>query len=171
MRGAGPVRLPDLIPSAAQTMLAAAGPARQEAALIHGLSHMTFVVRSLDRMEEILRTVLDARKVYDSGDTTFSIAKERFFLIGTGPDPVWVAVMEGEPLPTRTYNHVAFHMADADWDERLSRIRSLGLDVREGRSRVPGEGRSIYFHDDDNHLFELHTGTLAERLQRYAQGR
>jgi hypothetical protein len=43
--------------------------------------------------------------------------------------------------------------------------------VREGRSRVAGEGRSIYFHDHDNHLFELHTGTLGERLQRYAAGK
>ena len=32
---------------------------------------------------------------------------------------------------------------------------------------MTGEGRSLYFYDDDNHLFELHTGTLEERLQRY----
>jgi len=31
-----------------------------------------------------------------------------------------------------------------------------------------GEGRSIYFYDHDNHLFELHTGNLEERLARYA---
>jgi hypothetical protein len=30
---------------------------------------------------------------------------------------------------------------------------------------------SLYFYDDDNHLFELHTGTLAERLERYAKGK
>jgi hypothetical protein len=51
----------------------------------------------------------------------------------------------------------------------LSRIKSLGLDVRESRPRVEGEGRSIYFHDADNHLFELHTGTLQERLARYGR--
>jgi fosfomycin resistance protein FosX len=53
----------------------------------------------------------------------------------------------------------------------LARVRSFGLKVRESRPRVKGEGRSIYFYDDDNHLFELHTGTLDERLQRYARGR
>ena len=37
-----------------------------------GLSHITFTVRDLDRMEEILTTVLHARKVYDSGEKTFS---------------------------------------------------------------------------------------------------
>jgi catechol 2,3-dioxygenase-like lactoylglutathione lyase family enzyme len=139
--------------------------------MVHGLSHITFIVRDLDRMEAILTAVLDARKVYDSGADTFSLARERFFLIGDGDDAIWIATMEGEPLPTRTYNHIAFKISDARYDTYLARVRSLGLDLREGRSRVDGEGRSIYFHDHDNHLFELHTGTLAERLQRYADGR
>lgn len=139
--------------------------------MIHGLSHITFIVRDLDRMEEILTAVFDARKVYDSGTRPFSLSKERFFLIGEGGERVWVATMEGEPLPTRTYNHVAFKIANDEFDDYLRRIRELGLNVREGRARVPGEGQSIYFHDEDNHLFELHTGTLEERLKRYAEDR
>ncbi len=139
--------------------------------MVQGLSHITFIVRDLDRMETILSTVLDARKVYDSGDDTFSLSRERFFMAGDGDNAVWIATMEGEPLPSRTYNHVAFKIDDADYDARLARVVSLGLDMREGRSRVPGEGRSIYFYDDDNHMFELHTGTLDERLKRYAQGK
>lgn len=131
--------------------------------MIEGLSHITFIVRDLERMENILTTVLDARKLYDSGDRTFSISREMFFDIGG----LWIAVMEGEPLPVTSYNHVAFKMSAEDYDDRLERIRSLGLTVREGRSRVEGEGNSIYFYDDDNHLFELHTGTLDERLRRY----
>jgi fosfomycin resistance protein FosX len=122
-------------------------------------------------MESILVGVLDARQVYDSGSDTFSLSRERFFLIGEGSDAIWIAVMEGEPLPSRSYNHVAFAISDARYDEYSARIRSFGLDVREGRNRVAGEGRSIYFHDHDNHLFELHTGTLHDRLQRYAKGK
>jgi catechol 2,3-dioxygenase-like lactoylglutathione lyase family enzyme len=139
--------------------------------MIEGLSHITFIVRDLDRMEEILVSVLGARKVYDSGDNTFSVSRERFFLAGEEPAPVWLAIMEGESLPARTYNHVAFKISEADYPACLERVQALGLEVREGRSRVDGEGRSIYFHDHDNHLFELHTGTLAERLQRYAQAK
>ena len=135
--------------------------------MIDGLSHMTFVVSDLDKMEMMLTTVLGAKKVYDSGDDTFSLSKERFFTIAG----LWIATMEGEPLLERTYNHVAFKISDDQYDDCLLRIRSLDLDVREGRPRVEGEGRSIYFHDHDNHLFELHTGTLAERLNRYARGR
>ena len=139
--------------------------------MIEGLSHITFIVRDLDRMEEILVSVLGARKVYDSGDNTFSVSRERFFLAGEEPAPIWLAMMEGESLPTRTYNHVAFKISEADYPACLERVQALGLEVREGRSRVEGEGRSIYFHDHDNHLFELHTGTLEERLRRYAQGK
>ena len=133
-----------------------------------GLSHMTFIVTDLDRMEEVLVGVLAARKVYDSGSDTFSVSEERFFLVGD--DELWIATMKGDALPARSYNHIAFKIDDAAFDEYRRRIDALGLDLRESRPRVAGEGRSLYFHDRDNHLFELHTGTLSERLARYASG-
>ncbi len=135
--------------------------------MIEGLSHMTFVVRDLDRMTTLLETVLGAREVYASGEATFSLSREKFFLVGD----LWIAVMEGEPLPARSYNHVAFKVAERDLPLYEARIRGLGLELRPPRPRVEGEGASLYFYDHDNHLFELHTGTLAERLARYARGR
>ncbi len=133
--------------------------------MIEDISHMTFVVRDLDRMSEILETVFGAREVYDSGDKLFSHAPEKFFTIGD----LWIAIMEGESLNQRTYNHIAFKIRDEDIDIYLERIVSLGLDVMPPRPRIEGEGRSIYFHDADNHLFELHSGTLDERLEAYAR--
>lgn len=133
--------------------------------MIEGLSHITFVVRDLDRMTRIVEGVFDATEVYASGDDTFSVSREKFFLAGG----VWIAVMEGESLPTRTYNHVAFKIPEDAFDAYVARVTARGLDMRPPRPRVEGEGRSIYFHDDDNHLFELHTGTLSERLARYAR--
>lgn len=135
--------------------------------MIHGLSHMTFITADLDRMEQVLTHIFDAKKVYDSGDQTFSLSEERFFLIGD----MWIAIMKGDPLTMKTYNHIAFKIDDDDFDDYLSRIHDLGLELREGRARVPGEGQSIYFYDDDNHMFELHTGTLEERLERYKSGK
>jgi catechol 2,3-dioxygenase-like lactoylglutathione lyase family enzyme len=135
--------------------------------VIEGLSHVTFVVRDLERMTRILTGIFDAREVYASGEETFSIAREKFFRVGD----LWIAVMEGEPLPSRTYNHVAFKIEDADFEAYEAKVKAMGLEIRPPRQRVPGEGRSLYFYDDDNHLFELHTGTLAERLERYAQGK
>ena len=134
--------------------------------MILGLSHMTFIVRDLDRMTAILTGIFDAREVYDSGARRLSLSREKFFLIGD----IWVAIMEGEKLPERSYNHIAFKIDDADFDRYAERVGKLGLDMRQPRPRVEGEGRSIYFYDDDNHMFELHTGTLNERLARYAKG-
>ena len=139
--------------------------------MIEGLSHITFITSDLDRMEEVLVSVIAARKVYDSGEATFSLSKERFFLAGPEDAAIWIAIMEGDPLATKTYNHVAFKIAAIDYERARARIVALGLEMREGRSRVTGEGESLYFYDHDNHLFELHTGTLEERLRRYAAGR
>ena len=133
--------------------------------MIEGLSHITFVVRDLERMTAFLAQIFEAREVYASGDETFSIAPEKFFLIGG----LWIAIMEGEPLPSQSYNHVAFKIADEDVEVYMARIKAAGVPLREGRSRVEGEGRSLYFHDFDNHLFELHSGTLEQRLVRYAE--
>ncbi len=131
--------------------------------MTEGLSHITFVTSDLDRMTGFLEAIFGAREVYSSGDDTFSVSREKFFLIGG----VWVAVMEGEGLPERTYNHVAFKVDDAEFDDYVARIEGYGAEIKPARSRVEGEGRSVYFWDHDNHLFEIHTGTLDQRLERY----
>lgn len=40
-----------------------------------GLSHVTFIVSDLDRMEQLLTAVLGADRVYDSGSKTFSLSE------------------------------------------------------------------------------------------------
>ncbi len=134
--------------------------------MIQGLSHLTFIVRDLDKMGAIITQVLGGEEVYSSGDQTFSTAREKFFVAGG----IWIAIMEGDPLPTRTYNHVAFKVTDAQLEAARIAAEKLYLDIRPPRPRVDGEGQSLYFHDHENHLFELHTGTLDERLARYARG-
>ncbi|WP_375178665.1 FosX/FosE/FosI family fosfomycin resistance hydrolase [Enterococcus rotai] len=127
------------------------------------ISHVTFIVQDLEKATLFFETIFDAKEVYSSGVDTFSIAQEKFFLI----DDLWIAVMQGELLPTKTYNHIAFKITESDYETYLDKINSLGLEIRAGRPRITGEASSIYFYDFDNHLFELHTGTLAERLKGY----
>ena len=134
--------------------------------MIQGLSHLTFIVRDLEKMSVLITDVLGGTEVYSSGEATFSTSREKFFVAGG----IWIAIMEGESLPTRTYNHMAFKVTDAQLERARVAIEKLGLDLKPPRPRVDGEGQSLYFHDYDNHLFELHTGTLDERLARYAQG-
>jgi fosfomycin resistance protein FosX len=131
--------------------------------MIEGLSHLTFIVRDLDKMCLIITEVLGGEEVYSSGERKFSTSREKFYVAGG----LWIAIMEGESLPTRSYNHVAFKVSDAQLEKARAAVERLGLDLKPPRSRVAGEGQSLYFHDYDNHLFELHTGTLSERLKRY----
>ena len=131
--------------------------------MIEGISHVTFIVKDLELATQFFKQIFEAEEVYSSGDDTFSLSKEKFFLIGGQ----WIAIMEGESLPTRTYNHMAFKIPEADFETYQARIEQLGVDVKPPRPRVEGESSSLYFYDYDNHLFEIHTGTLSQRLARY----
>jgi fosfomycin resistance protein FosX len=75
--------------------------------MIEGLSHITLIVRDLTRTTERIETVFDGREVYASGERTFSVSREKLFLVGD----IWIAIMEGEPLKERNYNHIAFEIA------------------------------------------------------------
>ncbi len=86
--------------------------------MIEGFSHITFIVSDLDRMENLLTTVFDAKEVYSSGEKTFSISKEKLFLI----NGLWIAIMEGQPLRDKTYNHGAFKIVAKNYEEYLARV-------------------------------------------------
>lgn len=133
--------------------------------MIKSLSHLTFIVKDIEKMTDFLNAVFDAKEVYASNGNNFSISNEKFFVIGK----TWVAVMKGEPLSERSYNHVAFKIPESEFDSYVTKIRKLGLEIKYGRKRVKGEAQSIYFYDYDNHLFELHTGTLRTRLKKYSR--
>jgi catechol 2,3-dioxygenase-like lactoylglutathione lyase family enzyme len=130
---------------------------------IEGISHVTFIVRDLERMRRFLCEGLGAVEVYDSAAKNFSLSREKFFVLGG----VWLAAMEGMPPAERSYRHIAFKVPEADLPAYEQRLRALGVEIKPPRSRVDGEGMSLYFYDFDNHLYELHTGTLEQRLERY----
>jgi|SRR5690625_301876 len=133
--------------------------------MIENLSHITFVVKNLKRTTILFKTLFDAKEIYYSGEKTYSLAKERFFIIGNQ----WIAVMENDEIVNRTYHHVAFKIKEADVEKYVQKIQKMDLEMKPPRPRVEGEGTSIYFYDYDNNLFELHTGTLEERLAAYAK--
>ena len=129
-----------------------------------GISHITFIVKDLERMATLLCQGLGAREIYDSVGQNHSLSREKFFVLGG----VWIAAMEGEPPAQRSYQHVAFSVNDVDLPRYQANLQALGVEIRPPRSRVKGEGQSLYFYDFDNHLFELHAGTLEQRLARYS---
>ncbi|UNK59137.1 FosX/FosE/FosI family fosfomycin resistance hydrolase [Pseudoxanthomonas daejeonensis] len=131
---------------------------------MRGISHVTFVVADLERTARLFGEGLGAREVYDSAGREHSISREKFFVLGD----LWLVAMQGAPLADRSYRHVAFAVDAAELPGYRQRLQALGVEVLPGRGRIEGEGESLYFHDDDNHLFELHAGTLDQRLAAYA---
>lgn len=129
---------------------------------IKNLSHITLVCKNLEKTAHFLKTLLGAEEIYSSGDKTFSIAKEKFFIIAG----IWFAIMEG-PEVKKTYNHIAFSVNEEDLPQFEKKIKELKLTLVPARPHKPQEGKSLYFYDYDNHLFELHTGDLKSRLQFY----
>ena len=130
---------------------------------VTGINHITFICKDLEKTTRLFQGLFGAEEVYSSGDKTFSLSREKFFIIGG----TWIAIMEGEPIE-KTYNHVAFSVNEADLPHFEQEIKNLGLTLLPGRDRKQeGESQSLYFYDYDNHLFELHTGNLATRLAFY----
>ncbi len=79
--------------------------------------------------------------------------------------------MQGNSLFEKTYNHVVFHIDDCDFDKFKERVIAMGVEIKNARKRESGEERSLYFYDFDNHLFEIHAGTLDDRLVAYNQAK
>ncbi|WP_162488671.1 FosX/FosE/FosI family fosfomycin resistance hydrolase [Pseudoxanthomonas suwonensis] len=131
---------------------------------MRGISHATFVVADLERTARLLREGLGAREVYDSAGREHSLSREKFFLLGD----LWLVAMEGGPQAERSYRHLALAVDACDLPGYRQRLQALGVEVLPGRGRIDGEGESLYFRDHDNHLFELHAGTLERRLAAYA---
>lgn len=131
---------------------------------ITGISHLTFVVKDLEMSASHFKKIFGAREIYDSNKKNFSTMPEKFLLIGD----IWIALMEGVPVQERSYQHIAFKVNLEDLAEYRKKIIECGLEIKESRNRIKGEGESLYFYDSDDHLFELHTDTLEERLQKYS---
>jgi catechol 2,3-dioxygenase-like lactoylglutathione lyase family enzyme len=81
------------------------------------IRHIIFIVNDLEHTSTFLRSIFDAEEVYSSEDKSYSLSKEKFFLINS----LWIAIMEGDSLLDRTYNHITFKINDEDFEIYESR--------------------------------------------------
>lgn len=128
---------------------------------IQGVNHFCFSVSDLDRSIAFYRDVLGAQLLVQGRKLAY------FDLAG-----LWIALNQEDTergdTPS-TYTHIAFTVKDQDFEAWLSRLQSYGVRVLEGRQRDERDKLSVYFLDPDGHRFELHTGTLADRLAYYRE--
>lgn len=128
------------------------------------INHITFICQDIERSAALFCDLFQAVEVYSSDGENFSLSQEKFLLI----DNLWIALMQGETI-ARSYNHIAFTVTEEELALAEAKIRMKGLEILPARPRYPEEGKSLYFFDFDNHLFELHTGNLTTRLNFYAE--
>ncbi|KIL39788.1 fosfomycin resistance protein FosB [Gordoniibacillus kamchatkensis] len=127
---------------------------------IQGVNHLLFSVSDLQRSIAFYRDALGARLLAEGRKLAY------FDLAG-----IWLALNVEEDIPRRdihlSYTHLAFTVAEAELPAWEHRLREHGVTILESRERDPRDRNSIYFTDPDGHKFELHTGTLQNRLQYY----
>lgn len=129
---------------------------------IKGLNHFLFSVSDLERSIQFYQEVFDAKLLVKGRSTAY------FDLKG-----MWLALNLEEGIPrneiSQSYTHIAFSIAEADYDKMYDKLEKLHVNILSGRSRNEKDKKSIYFTDPDGHKFEFHTGTLKDRLKYYKE--
>ncbi|MWV43266.1 metallothiol transferase FosB [Paenibacillus sp. HJL G12] len=127
---------------------------------IQGVNHFCFSVADLDRSILFYESVFGAKLLVKG-------RKLAYFDL----DGLWIALnqedVEREPMP-KTYTHIAFSVAEEEFDPWVLRLKYFEVNILPGRERDERDKRSVYFLDPDGHKFELHTGTLQDRMDYYA---
>ncbi|WP_342554007.1 metallothiol transferase FosB [Paenibacillus sp. FSL R7-0652] len=128
---------------------------------IQGINHLCFSVSNLERSITFFEQALGARIQVKGRKLAY------FELAG-----LWIALNQEDVLRNyteRTYTHIAFTVKEEEFDASVEQLRAAGADIIPGRARDERDGRSVYFTDPDGHLFELHTGSLKQRLTYYRE--
>ncbi|MEC1262383.1 metallothiol transferase FosB [Bacillus swezeyi] len=130
--------------------------------MIQGLNHLLFSVSDLETSISFYEKVFDAKWLVKAEKTAY------FDLNG-----IWLALNEEKDLKRTeihdSYTHIAFSINQEDLLDWEKKLRDLGVNVLTGRKRHKGDKDSIYFSDPDGHKFELHTGSVFDRLEYYQQ--
>jgi metallothiol transferase len=130
--------------------------------IVKGLNHFLFSVSNLEKSIDFYQTVFEAKLLIKGKNTAY------FDLNG-----MWLALNVEKDIARneiyQSYTHIAFTINEADFDHILTKLIKLNVNIIPSRIRDEKDKKSIYFTDPDGHKFELHTGTLQDRLNYYLE--
>lgn len=120
------------------------------------ISHIALVVREPERAAQLFKVLFNAKVLHPKQGRRGP--PETLVLVGG----VWFVLVQGDPAPSRTDDHIAFSVQETELPILAERLASLGIESQMSR---PGTAaKSLYFVDYDNHLFELHAGEFEREL-------
>lgn len=118
-----------------------------------GLTHFTIPVTDLKRAKDFYVNLLGFDFVRENKHMVFCKNQDDYFVLTHSEKPV-------DPNPgDETSIHTAFYVDPDEYDRAKDYLKAKGVKIlldEERRGDATFTGRSLYFHDPDRNVLELH---------------